>query len=111
MLFRDISFDMIMFTLTEILHVHLQQIRTLLFFFLLLTSFLHICHNCESLSQNLELAILNHTEYIKLPLIPLVIVNNSGNKIFNVKYTNQTYIQVNVGNMHFHPHLSFRLEL
>ena len=32
MLFRDISFDMIIFILAEILQAHFQQIRILLFF-------------------------------------------------------------------------------
>ena len=61
MLFRDSSFDMIIFILTEILQAHFQQIRILLF--VRFASF-SICHNRESLSQNLELAILNHTEYL-----------------------------------------------
>ena len=59
--FRDISFDMIIFILAEILQAHFQQIRLLLFLVLPVFS---ICPNCESLSQNLELAILNHTEYL-----------------------------------------------
>ena len=40
MLFRDISFDMIIFILAEILQAHFQQIRILLFF--RVTSFLHM---------------------------------------------------------------------
>ena len=46
-------------TSTEILHAHPQQIIFLLFFMLPVFS---ICYNLESLSQNLELAVLNHTE-------------------------------------------------
>ena len=61
MLFRDIRFDMIIFILAEILQAHFQQIKILLFF--RVASF-SICHNCESMSQNLELAILNYTEYL-----------------------------------------------
>ena len=40
MLFRDISFDMIIFILAEILQAHFQQIRILLFF--RAASFLHM---------------------------------------------------------------------
>ena len=39
MLFRDISFEMIIFILAEILQAHFQQIRILLFFHV--ASFLH----------------------------------------------------------------------
>ena len=53
MLFRDISFDMIIFILAEILQAHFQQIRILLFFML---PVFFIGHNCESLSQNFELS-------------------------------------------------------
>ena len=59
--FRDIRFAMIIFILAEMLQAHSQQIRILLFFRVAVFS---VCHNCESLSQNLELAILNHTEYL-----------------------------------------------
>ena len=57
MLFRDISFDMIICTSTEIFHSHFQHVNFLLFFNLPIFS---MCHNCESLSQNLEIAVLNH---------------------------------------------------
>ena len=40
MLFRDISFDMIIFILAEILQTHFQQIKILLFF--RVASFLHM---------------------------------------------------------------------
>ena len=58
---RDISFDIIIFILAEILQAHFQQISIFAVYFLL--SVLAIGHSCESLSQNLELAILlNPTE-------------------------------------------------
>ena len=56
MLFREISYDMIIFILAEILQAHFQQIRILLFF--RVASF-----PCPR-TWNLELAILNHTEYL-----------------------------------------------
>ena len=59
--FRDISFDMIVCTLTEIFHAHLQLISI---FAVSMLQVISVCHSCESLSQNLELVILNHTEYL-----------------------------------------------
>ena len=61
MLFSDFSFDIIIFILAEIHLAHFQQIRILLFFVLPVFS---ICQNCKCLSQNLELAVVNHTEYL-----------------------------------------------
>ena len=75
MLFRDISFGMIILILAEIRQAHFQQIRILLFFFFFffVLPVFSICNNCESMSQNLELAILNHTGY----LITINSVDNS----------------------------------
>ena len=62
MFFRDISFDMIIFILAEILQAHFSRSEFCCFFFsfFLLLPVFSICHNGESLSQNLELAILNN---------------------------------------------------
>ena len=79
MLFRDISFDMILFILAEILQAHFHQIRILQFF--RGASFLHI----SQLRVNVpELEISNSKPYriFKYSLILLMIRNNGGNKLF-----------------------------
>ena len=86
MLFRDMTFYMIVCTLTKIFHSDLRQIRILLLFML---SVFSLCHSRQSLFQNMELAIRNHAAY-KSPFMLLMIATDGGNKtISNV----QTYFQ------------------
>ena len=79
MLLRDISYDMIIFILAEILQAHFQQIRILLF--IRVASF----HYMSQLRVSVpELGISNSKPYriFKEPLILLMIVNNGENKLF-----------------------------
>ena len=62
MLFRDTSFDTNLFWQIYYRHILTDQNFAVVFFFVL--PVFSICHNCESLSQNMELAIINHTEYL-----------------------------------------------
>ena len=79
MLFRDISFDMSLYTSTEILHAHLQQIKFFAVFHV--ANFLHMS---QLRVPAPELGISSSKPYrkFKLPLISLMIVNNGGNKLF-----------------------------
>ena len=81
MLFRDISFDMIICTSLEILHVYLQQIK--LFAVFETANFLHMSQLRVPVP---ELGINSSKPYrkFKSPLISLLIVNNGGNKIFRM---------------------------
>ena len=63
MLFRDISFDMIVFILAENTSCTFSADQNFAVFFVL--PVLSISHYCESLSQNLELAIRNHYRILK----------------------------------------------
>ena len=47
-------------------------------------SVLTVWNICDSLSQNFELAIVNHAAYFKLLLMLLMIVNKRGKKLFPV---------------------------
>ena len=79
MLFRNISFDMIIFILAKIFLAHFQQIRILLFF--RVARFLHMSQLRVPVPK---LGISNSKPYriFKLPLILIMIVNNGGNKLF-----------------------------
>ena len=79
MLFRDIYFDMIICTSTEILHAHLQQIKFLAIFYV--ASFLHMSQLRVPVP---ELGISSSEPYrkFKSPYISLLIVHNGGNKLF-----------------------------
>ena len=61
MLFRDISFDMIIFILAEILQAQIQQIRIFLFF--RVASFLHMSQLRVPVPE-LGISILNQAEYL-----------------------------------------------
>ena len=80
--FRNISFDMILYTLTEIFHSDRRQIR--LFYCFHAVSFLHILPLPVPVP---ELGINNSKPRSKFnsPLILLMIVYNRGNKLFICK--------------------------
>ena len=60
MLFRDINFDTIVYTVTKLFIQILDRSEFLLFIVL---SVFCVCDNCQSLYQNLELNTLNHVAY------------------------------------------------
>ena len=81
MLFRDISYDMIICTSSEILHAYLQQIK--LFAVFQIANFLHISQLQVPVP---ELGINSSKSYRKFKslLVSLLTVNNGGNKLFRM---------------------------
>ena len=79
MLFRDISFDMIICTSTEILHAHLQQIKFFAVFHV--ASYLHVSQLRVPIPK-LGISISKPCRKFTSPLILLMIVNYGGHKLF-----------------------------
>ena len=60
--FMNISFDKTGYTLIEIFRSIFQQVNLFAIFHAFI---FFICHNCQSLSQKLELTTKNHAEYLR----------------------------------------------
>ena len=79
MLFRDISFDIIICTSKEILHAHLQQIKFFAVFHVV--SFLPMSQ-LQGPVPELRISSSKPYRNFKSPFLSLMIVNNEGNKLF-----------------------------
>ena len=79
MLFMDISFDMIVYTLIEIFHSDLQQIRMFTVFHAF--SFLRMSQVPVPV-QELGIRNSKSSGIFKSPFMLLMIVSNAGNKLF-----------------------------
>ena len=79
MLFRDISFDLIICTSTKILHAYLQQIKSFAVFHV--ASFLHMSQLRVPVPK-LGISSSKPCRKFTSPLILLMVVNNGGHKLF-----------------------------